>query len=177
MPEAIEVLDGEYVLVQQHRSPGAFVAEVRHVLRRGPQTIYTPVAHLFAFTHPGADMIRSHWCVRLLVSASARYEASTKTTSLVYNPEQQAGENTDLLKHLVALRDGDLPGVHAALPRAVGAHLLRQQFAPNQLPYIFTTAQIKPLLSSARSIPMMIDQTPNQSFKRDAPSARPLTLR
>jgi hypothetical protein len=124
MPEAIEVLDGEYVLVQQHRSPDAFVAEVRHVLRRGPQTIYTPVAHLFAFTHPSADMIRSHWCVRLLVSTSARYEASTKTTSLVYNPEQQAGENTELLKHLVALRDGDLPGVHPALPRAVGVALI-----------------------------------------------------
>jgi len=49
-------------------------------------------------------------------------------TTIVSNPEQQAGDNRQLLERLSSLRDSDLPYCHPDMPRAIGAGLIQHGF-------------------------------------------------
>lgn len=124
MKENVEILDGEYVVLPKYASPGAFIAEIHHVHRIGKAKLFTPVAHISAFKHLGADMTYPHWSVRMFVRSDVRYEAKAKTTTVVANPERQAGPNKAMLKHLLTLRDSNLPYIHPDLPQALGRGLI-----------------------------------------------------
>ena len=124
MVDSIEVLSGEYVARLTYRSPGAVIAEVLHAHRSDQRTIFTPVAHISAFAHGGADMTRPHWSIRLFVRSDIRYEAVPKLTTVVSNPKRQAGSNLPMLKRLLALRDSSLPAINPELPSALGSALI-----------------------------------------------------
>jgi hypothetical protein len=119
MSEPIETFNGEYLLPPHYRSEAAVIVEVRHVLKAGGQRIYTPVAHLSAFHHPSADLINPHWSLRLFVRSDVRYEETTHTTTVVSNPERQAGTNQAMLHVLRALAASKLPSVHPKLAEQI----------------------------------------------------------
>ena len=122
--ESIDILGGEYVLLQEYRSAEALIAQVSHVHRRGAAKLFTPVARVMAFAHPCADMIYSHWSVHLFVRSDIRYESATSTTTALSPLERQVGPDTPFIEQLRALRDSDLPAVNPNLPRAIGETLI-----------------------------------------------------
>ena len=142
MPANLEILDGEYVVLPLYQSTKALVAEVRHASRRERQTIFTPVAHLSAFEHPGEDMIHAHWSIHLSVRADVRYERSEHRTTVVSNPERQAGANLQMLNHLKSLRDGNLPSSNTDLPAALGTALTAAKVASEPaMVHVYTSSE------------------------------------
>lgn len=123
-PQPVAALGGEYLFVPRACSPNAVVGEVEHVRRAGRQTFRVVVADLCAFVHPSADRMYPHWSAHLFTRATRRYDAGSKTTEIVSDPELQAGQNAARLRRLLKLREGDFPVVHPELAHSLGAALV-----------------------------------------------------
>ena len=124
-PQQFEILSGEYLVRPISVADGSFIADVQHVHRRNGQSIFTSVAYLAAFTHPDADMTHQHWSVRCFADSRIRYEANSKTSTLLWDVNLQSTEHSEYRKRLEALRDSSLPPVHPDLPQELGAALVR----------------------------------------------------
>jgi hypothetical protein len=125
MSHAVEVLNGEYVVLPKYRSPAAFIADVEHVHRSGKRTLRIPVAHLLAFKHPSADMTYPHWKIRLFVRPDVRYEVDTGVTTTVFKPPWRAGLIKAMLYRIKAFIEEGPPPVHPDLSRSIGASLIK----------------------------------------------------
>src|SRR5260221_2604247 len=124
MVNTIEVLDGEYVVLPVYTSTAGFIAEVRHLHRSGARKLFIPVAHISAFSHPGADMTYPHWCIRLFVRSDVRYQEHAKRTIVISTLHQHGF----ILKHLLKVLCRKLPGVHPELPSALGRALVAASY-------------------------------------------------
>lgn len=128
------VLDGEYQCLIECRAEDVLVAHINHV-RRTPDGVRwsVEVAQMSAHIDVGTEGIFQHWCVRLFLDSDVRYNARDSSTEIVANPELQAGDNQELLEHLISLRDSDMPYSHPDLPRAIVGALLEHGFCSEPL--------------------------------------------
>ena len=124
-PQQFEILSGEYLVRPLSASDVAFIADVQHVHRRDGQSLFTSVAYLAGFMHPDADMTHPHWSVRLFADSRIRYEADSRTSTLLWDVNLQSKEHSDYRRHLEALRDSNLPPVHPGLSQELGVALIR----------------------------------------------------
>jgi hypothetical protein len=121
-----DLIDGEYVGYVDASAKEVIVGHIDHVkFNPSGGCNSVEVAHFSARLDPGCDLFLKHWHVDLFLRSDLRYDTVTATTTVIGNPEGQAGDDEELLNRLTSLRDSDLPFYHRDLPRAFGAGLIR----------------------------------------------------
>ncbi|HKY29481.1 MAG TPA: hypothetical protein VJM12_16200 [Pyrinomonadaceae bacterium] len=118
---------GEYAIYFDYESVAAIVGHIHHVKRNEAGTqLQVPVARFAAYLSPGDDVLRTHWAIDLFLRSDVRYDPTTRETTVVANPERQAGSNRALLRALERIRDSNLQFCHSDLPKELAQVLLRE---------------------------------------------------
>lgn len=120
-----EVL-GEYAIYFDYESVAAIVGHIHHVKREAGTQLHVQVARFAGYISPGYDPWRTHWAIDLFINANVRYDPTARETTVVANPESQAGSNRAMLRRLERIRDSNLHHCHSELPKELAQVLLRE---------------------------------------------------
>lgn len=120
-----EVL-GEYAVYLDYENAEAIVGHIHHVAHNETGgLLQVPVGRFSALLQPADELFWTHWAIDLFLRSDVRYDPKTHETTVVADPERQAGSNRAMLDRLNRIRDSDLHFYHSALPKELGQLLLR----------------------------------------------------
>ena len=131
MSEMIEklILD-EYKIIWASKFEFAMIGYIHHIVfNEYGGCLQTPVGHfsIHYVAFPG------HWKAELFLTRNTRYDQKSRTTTVIANPERQAGDNKEFLNYLLTLQNSALPCHHPLLIKSFSNYLLSEKICTEPL--------------------------------------------